>query len=295
MNKFEYKLEKPIVPARELHPEDLKQLSPDQRQCLATIANNLSGKNYHLLHTDKIFAELQRLGFTIWALELEHDDTTGFIKKVSQVTLMETGGIPLTDPFKPVLDEAYKTVPLPERERYLTEGGRGGYSFNEIDQFLLPQLARKIGMERYRVRLPTQQERLLTANKDEMDPNVLEWFSDVKEQPLTGEIATLMKSVRFLVSNYWNLSDDTADGLHDEYGHLSSLLSAKKEQDQKIATLRGNAQNAEFVSSDDHVPNSYFRCLVDLGRLGTELEAKDYWEEIRIRVASLLKAHTNEK
>jgi hypothetical protein len=32
MDKFKHEEEKPMMPARELRPEDLKQLSPDQRQ-----------------------------------------------------------------------------------------------------------------------------------------------------------------------------------------------------------------------------------------------------------------------
>jgi hypothetical protein len=177
----------------------------------------------------------------------------------------------------------------------MIERGRGGYSFNEINQLLLPKFARKIGMEKGCVRLPPQQERRLTMNDDEMDIYVHEWFSDGKEQPLTGDIAILAERVRSSASNYCNLSDDDADDLHCNLRHLRGLLADKKSRDQEITTLIGNSGNAKFVSSDDHFPNSYFRCLVDLGRLGTELEAKGYWEEIRIRVSSLLEAQINGK
>jgi chorismate mutase len=198
----------------------------------------------------RISAKLRKLGFTIWSLKKEDD---------SSIVLIETEASPSIaqhDPFKSILDESHHP---------LTNGGRGGFSFNEIDKRLLPKFAERMGIAIEQLRLPTQQECLLTASDTGQDTHAVEWFSDGRKQPTSQDIITLQQSIEAHDQIIHCLSDDSIYDLHSDRIALAKSLEEQKKQEQTIATLRGNSKNAEFVSSDDHNRDSYFRCLIDLG------------------------------
>lgn len=63
-------------------------------------------------------------------------------------------------------------------ERCYAPGSRGGFSPREIEEYILPAFAKKMGVKREAVRLPTSDECLLTGSNIWQDCNIIELFSD---------------------------------------------------------------------------------------------------------------------
>ncbi|MEK7171448.1 MAG: hypothetical protein AAB739_00930 [Patescibacteria group bacterium] len=270
--QLEYK-ETPM--AQEILPENImQQLSPQQQNQLSIIASHLCGGDHLELCADTACLMLQRLGFTFWRFKkgggfsvvmieggnemraLPALRTVGHEDAKQEITSANTD-----DPFGHLLGGLYKIIPFPGKKKRLIRGSRGGFSFDEIDSYILPEFARRMGISRERLRLPTYQECYLIGVNELQDPRIEEYFSDRNKQPEIDEtaLATLETSM--------TTRDRVAHCMSEDRATLERSKENKHNQ-QKLKPspeiLRGNLGNVDFVHSDNYIRNSYFRCLVQL-------------------------------
>lgn len=237
-DRFPEEDEKPL-PAKELSPNEVEELTSEQQHLLSNIAYDL-GSGEFSYDTAEVVRMLRNFGFEIWRFTEEGKDT--------QVVLIErkNGGIkgPFVtkdesfracvdyteyitavdnnDPFRSLLVELRQKFPFltkQERskqmlnefmeckclydrdplkallvelngkyrkypaslkldERCYALGSRGGFSPREIEEYILPAFAKKMGVKKEAVRLPTSEECLLTGSNIWQDRNIIELFSD---------------------------------------------------------------------------------------------------------------------
>ena len=250
---------------QEIPPENIMQhLSPQQLGRLSIIASSLCGGNHLELHADTACRRLQRLGFTFWRLKERGGFSVIMIEGGNKMRTppslravgpenakQEITSANADDPFGPLLGGLYTTIPFPNKKKRLIRGSRGGFSFDEIGRYILPEFAKRIGVSREQLRLPTYQECYSTGVNELQDPRIEEYFSDKNKQPEIDKTATATLETSMVAR------DRIAHCISDDRATLERSNGNKHDQQKPKLNpeiLRGNLENADFVPSDKVKP-----------------------------------------